>query len=61
MANNKMIAVYGNDADRLKAALLAKKSGAGSISRWLLNHIRSEYRKVYGETNPAHIMEQAGE
>lgn len=57
MANTKLIAVYGNGTDRLKAAVLAKKIGSPSISKMLLTYIRSEYAKHFGEANPAHVAE----
>lgn len=61
MANNKLIAVYGNEADRLRAALVAEKLGHPSISKMLLAFIRNSYREHFGDTNPAHLKELSHE
>lgn len=53
---NKLIASYGTEEDRLRAALIAKRR-ATTISKLILTYIRDEYRKVYGEADPHDVTE----
>ncbi|MBI1261272.1 MAG: hypothetical protein GC184_06080 [Rhizobiales bacterium] len=53
---NKLISCYGTDEDRIRATLVAKRAGK-SISKLLLDHVRSEYEKVYGAADPHDVIE----
>jgi hypothetical protein len=51
MPRGKAIMTYGTQSDRLRVAAMAKLKKL-SISEYLLQFIRDDYRAVYGETPP---------
>jgi hypothetical protein len=46
---SETLTAYGTAEDRAKLAVLA---GDRSVSTWLIDKIRSEYHRLYGDTDP---------
>jgi hypothetical protein len=59
MARKVGIMAYGVESDREKLEVLALLS-KGSSSSWLINVIRSQYKEVYGETDPKEVLNGRG-
>lgn len=54
MARSVAIMCYGDEADRLRAAAIARLKKR-TTSQWLVELIRAEYRAVYGDLDPEKI------
>jgi len=55
MSTSKAITCYGTDDDRKRAAALAKINNV-SQSELLINYIRSEYTRVFGDLPPGALQ-----
>lgn len=55
MAKPLGIIAYGRPEDRLKLAAIAKHQGKTS-SRFLIDKIREEYQRLFGNTPPENLV-----
>jgi hypothetical protein len=55
MSRKVGINAYGTEDDRRKLEVLALLSKQSS-SAWIIDHIQSQYKDVYGDTKPEDVL-----
>lgn len=54
----RTLTAYGEVLDQEKLAVLAQEAGC-TVSTWIVQHIRNEYQRLYGDTDPQLLRKNA--